>query len=782
MIQPGNEFERKVAEFCRRNWPPEVVQTNRMVDGREVDVVIDAKDQLILIECTIDRSKKKAEHDILKLRNTRRVIAGDLNTRPVTGFFITQGDPTPEIHQVASANGSWIEACSFPTFVNRFNCSSTYLIERMKRPFGSVRNPEDDSIHLDRKRYVQVPFRNIEDTSETSIDRIVDDISQKRRTRFVATGDFGVGKSMTFREMFFRFAEQYESGELYRFPIYINLNEANSDDGDDFIDLLERHAKWVGLRSDRDKLVHAWTTDCSILFLDGFDELIRAGFTRLTTSSRDIRYASSHIIRSAIEQSPRDTPILISGRQSYFPNFAEMRQSLGATKFAHVSLQDLKESEVKALYRKINPHGQQPVIMDWLPQRPLLLSYIYFELGDKIGSDSDLLNPLSPGVGWDILLDKLCARETKVARGAEPSQIRRLLERIALHARTNIAEAGRITSLHVADAYRDVMGMEPDLSVQQVLMRFPGLTTGHANEERSFIDDSIYEAAQAGTIVDAIEALASRNDKYLRSDEVTRLLTAFRRTRSSITQLTAQVAASALKKRDYAAKLSFALETCLSKEDHASGNLAADLLTCASLEPELFLRSELKKISIRDAAFPELEISNHLLKGRKLHFQDCIFETLDLAFDEELTASIRFERCRVETLHCSGEVSKRLEGMGLGAGDIEERSIVDGTNSDILEMSIPDGFKVLKIVLRKVFRQAGSGRKKSAFFRGMPGIDGELIEQCLTALARKGLVYVVGAVHSDESVWHANRAHSKRVDFLIETVNVPDDPLLKELQ
>jgi hypothetical protein len=90
--------------------------------------------------------------------------------------------------------------------------------------------------------------------------------------------------------------------------------------------------------------------------------------------------------------------------------------------------------------------------------------------------------------------------------------------------------------------------------------------------------------------------------------------------------------------------------------------------------------------------------------------------------------------------------------------------------------------QVLKIVLRKVFRQAGSGRKKSAFFRGMPGIDGELIEQCLTALARRGLVYVVGAVHSDESVWQANRAHSKRVDFLMETVNVPDDPLLKELQ
>lgn len=734
MTQGGAEFERRVADFCRRNWSAENVQTNRMIDGREVDIVIETKDELIIIECTIERTKKKAEHDIPKLRSTRRAIAGDLNTKSINGFFITQGEPTPEIHQVAADNGLWIQACSFPTFINRFNCSSTYLIERRKRPFGSVRNPSDDSIHLARNRYVQVPFRNLEDTSETSIDQIVEEITQRRRTRFVATGDFGVGKSMTFREMFFRFAEQYEAGELYRFPIYINLNETAFDEGDDFVDLLERHAKWAGLRAERDKLVHAWTSDCCMLFLDGFDELIRAGFTRLTTSSRDIRYASSHIIRSAIAQSPRNTPILLSGRQSYFPSFKEMKECLGATNFAHISLQDLHENEVKALYRKIVPRGPDPVIMEWLPQRPLLLSYIYFELGEKISDDDELLNPLSPGNGWNILLDRLCARETNVARGAEPSQIRRLLERIALYARTNISDPGRITSLHVADAYRDVMRMEPDISVQQVLMRFPGLTTGHANEERSFIDDSIYEAAQAGTLVEAIEDLQSKNDAYLRSDEVSRLLTALKRTQSSISQLTARVVTSTLKKRDYAARLSFALETVVSKDDLCSGNLGADLLICASLEPELFLRSELKKISLRDCFVQEIEITNIMLSGRKIHFQGCLFETLDLAIDEDCVSNILFQNCRVKTLSCSAEVSKSLQIMGLASGDIEEKSIVDGTNSDILEMSIPDGFKVLKIVLRKVFRQAGSGRKKSAFYRGMPGIDGDLIENCLAAI------------------------------------------------
>ncbi|TPK10083.1 NACHT domain-containing protein [Mesorhizobium sp. B2-5-7] len=447
MLQPGNEFERLVVDFCKRNWPTEQVQSNRSVDGREMDVIIDTPADLTIIECTIERSRKKAEQDIIKIRSARRSLLGDLENKPVHGYFVTQGDPTPEIHQIAAENGSWIEACSFPAFVNRFNCSSTYLIERRKRPFGSVRNPVDDSIHISRNQYVPVPFKLYESNQEITLDTIVNDINARRKSRLIATGDFGIGKSMTYREIFFRLAELYETGQTYRFPVYINLSDASVDENDDFVDLLERHAKWLGLRSERDKLVHAWTSDCCTLILDGFDELIRAGFTRLTTSSRDIRYASSRIIRMSVSESPRSTPILISGRQSYFANFDEMRQCLGAKEFSLLSLQDLRENEVKALFRKINPKMSEPILMDWLPQRPLLLSYIYFELGDTIAPDDELLNPLSPGIGWNLLLDRLCARETNVARGAEPNQIRRLLERIALFARTNVSDPGRVTSL-----------------------------------------------------------------------------------------------------------------------------------------------------------------------------------------------------------------------------------------------------------------------------------------------------------------------------------------------
>ena len=259
--------------------------------------------------------------------NLRRAIFGDAPQKPIRGFFITQSDPSPDIHQVAEENGSWISACSLPAFINQFNGSTTYLQERSKRPFGSVRNPATDSLDVDRSQFVPVPVRISGSDQVLTIDRLVDDLVQRRRTRLIVTGDFGIGKSMTFREIFFRLREKYLAGEITRFPLYINLADSTLDEGDDAVDLIERHAKWVGLREQRDKFVHAWASDGCIVLLDGFDELVKAGFTRLTTSSQDIRYASSHIVRALIEQSPTQTPVLISGRESYFATFDEMKAS-----------------------------------------------------------------------------------------------------------------------------------------------------------------------------------------------------------------------------------------------------------------------------------------------------------------------------------------------------------------------------------------------------------------------------------------------------------------------
>jgi len=139
MSDPGKDFERLVVDFCKNNWDPEAVRENRFVEGREVDILVETSSELIIIECTIERNKKKAEQDITKIREVRRALVGDGTHRTVRGFFVTKHEPSPEIHAVAAANGSWISARSLPSFISAYCGGETYLNARKKRPFGSVR-------------------------------------------------------------------------------------------------------------------------------------------------------------------------------------------------------------------------------------------------------------------------------------------------------------------------------------------------------------------------------------------------------------------------------------------------------------------------------------------------------------------------------------------------------------------------------------------------------------------------------------------------------------------
>ena len=446
--------------------------------------------------------------------------------------------------------------------------------------------------------------------------------------------------------------------------------------------------------------------------------------------------------------------------------------------FSHVSLHDLNENEVKALYHKILPKGKEPVLFEWLPQRPLLLSYIYFQLRDD-GSEIDgITSPPTPGDGWNSLLEKLSARETKIARGAQPGQIRRLVERVALYARTNVAEVGKVTSLQVAQAFRDVFEMEPDLSVQQILMRLPGLTAGRSNEDRSFIDQSFFAAAQAGTLIEAISLLATRNRTFIRSESSRRLLEPLRETRSSISDLTAEVVISALRNTERLGELGVALVEASGDDELSKGNLLADLFQCALLEPEICLRDDLRLIPIRSSLIPSLEIDGKAASRTRLAFEDSVIEQLDLSLDMEFIGNVRFDRARVGVLSCSSALSLTFHMTGLRKDQVTEIVLADATNADVLHLNIPEKLKVLKICLRKLFRQPGSGRKRASFFRGIGDIDHELVDECLANLLRHKIVYLSGRDRSDSAVLHPNRAHTKRANFLIDTSAIPDDVLL----
>jgi hypothetical protein len=782
MVQAGERFEQLVLAFCKRKWPVQYVKENRKIDGRELDIVIDSPSELIFIECTTDKTKKKAEHDITKIRDSRRILVGDYSQRPVTGYYVTPHPPSPDVHKVADENGTWISACSFPAFMNKFNAGSMYVTERKNHPFGSVRNPADDDIAITRQQYVPVPFPVIASSKEYTIEKIVSALLDDTRVRLLLTGDFGLGKSMTFRELFFQLAEKFEAGELCRFPMYINLRDGSFDTADDAVDLIERHARWVGMRDYRDNLVQAWKSDCCILLLDGFDEIARSGFDLVTISSEHFRLTSSRIIKELIKQSP-STPILICGRQSYFDNFEEMKVALGAEYFEHASLSDFNHAEVKELYTKILGDGQEPIVFGWLPQRPLLLSYLYFMFQDNLRELRQESGGVAPGEGWNRLLDRLGAREIEVARNAHPKQIRELIERVGVYARGNVADYGKVTDVQVNQAFRDVAEMEPVEAVKQVLMRLPGLNPGGGMiGNRSFIENTFFEAAQAGTIVELIEALATRDLKQLRTDHIRPIIDLMRKTHCVITSLTAQVVIAALKSRNTLSCLGTALQEGLVNDQINVGNVTGDLFKCALELPEIGFKSELTSIVLNGAYFTELDLTSEVVGSRTISFHDCIIEKLNLDIDHSLLKNLEFERTHVKELNCSEQIFALLQNTN-HIIDVSKKRLFDEENSSILEETIPRRYKAMKILLLKLFRQHYAGIPKSALFRGVGTIQPDFIEACLHTLVQQQIAYVVGSPTSKSSMWYPNKAYSDRADRLINAtggfeeilIEVPED-------
>jgi hypothetical protein len=233
---------------------------------------------------------------------------------------------------------------------------------------------------------------------------------------------------------------------------------------------------------------------------------------------------------------------------------------------------------------------------------------------------------------------------------AIPAEIRRLLDRVALYARTNLSESGRVSSLQVAQAYREVFEMEPEQSVQQVLMRLPGLSSGAATEDRGFIDSNFFDAAQGGTLVELIEALGTRDNNALRADRVRPLYDLFRRTRSVVSSLCAQVAVAALRKRETLGLLGIAIHQAACNPDLSLGNTLGDLLMCGLEQPEVAFRDELSAMNLAGAYFPELELTEEALGTRRMSFEHCIIDKLEIDIDQKRVEQLHFTDTQIGQL------------------------------------------------------------------------------------------------------------------------------------
>ncbi len=479
------EFEAEVLRIARAMWPQAENSGAAIVGGRERDGIFITEDQVALIEATTDRTKAKAAKDGKKLDDLARDYGRRYPMHAVKAWFVTLHEPTADQRQVIKAlKNAAVQPVSFSQFRSRLIDARAYLEARSDHPFGSARSLDETGSYKELGAYVGL---DILETGSGGATWTVQDMSTRLADggRLVMLGDFGAGKSMTTREVFFALAASYKQSLSMRFPVHLNLGEHVGQT--DPSEALARHGALIGLAAPH-QLVRAWKSGYAILLLDGFDEMAATNWSGDANLVRDARRRAVQLVRAFFASSPSDAGLLVAGREYYFDNDDERREGLGyGPGTPQLSLNDFTDDQLQAFL-------QRKDIPTWLPRRPYLLGYLSAR---HLLPTSDF--QAGPAAGWSHLLDGISERESRPDAGIAGRVVREILERLATYARSTEDGLGPLTFEQIAHSFHDVVGRAADVNDYVLLQRLPGLAVGDpVTGTRKFIDTALADAVAAG--------------------------------------------------------------------------------------------------------------------------------------------------------------------------------------------------------------------------------------------------------------------------------------------
>jgi hypothetical protein len=743
-------FENEVRRIARLLWPSAQYGGAQLEDGRERDGVFESEEFVHIIECTVSRSKQKAVEDLDKLQKLTKRIGARHPNKFVKGWFITLNEPTADQRSVFQKVQGRIVALSFDQFRSRLVDARSYLAARDNYPFGSVRDPESGAARFNLN-YVPLDLLS-EDGTQHDASKITEDVLSGHRT--ILLGDYGAGKSATMRELYVHLAIRFRTDKSLVFPVLLNLRDHHGQT--DPVEAIERHARRVGF-GPPESLVRAWRAGFVSLLLDGFDEIATAGWAGKTKQLKDLRYKSMELIRAFLRDTPNSAGIVISGRAHFFDSPREMKLALSLNSaFRTFVLSEFSDQQVAEFLKRI---GWTEAVPSWVPSRPLLLDYLasrrllHETLRVEAGS--------SPAAGWDALLERICSREAEIEAGIDAGTVRRLIEHLATVARASADGLGPLSPDQITAAFSAVCGYPPDDRGAVLLQRLPGLG-GHSAEDgsRVFIDQDFAAAAQGGAI-----------HSYIEKPFGVRLDT--EGWQSALPQLGVEVAAFRCAVSGFSSgKLGAALR-------HAADafrfhTLAADVALILSA---LGIDCSGAKVFIREVLVPELHIDDAGADLSSIEFQDSIFGLLELA--PNCSHPPMFIRCYFSVVE--GRTGEQdLPGTFFVDPTVETFDNPAQTTNAILGLALPLGTKVVLTILKKLYAQRGSGRRESAFFKGLDLRAQQLVPEALSLLRRES--FATRTRQGDQIVWLPAKSSEirKRALGMLAASSASVDPLLTE--
>lgn len=738
-------FESEVRRVASELFPRAKTTGPVMLEGRERDGVYNDGEVIHILEATTSRKIETIRYNLSKsvdLVKSLRQQHIDINFKI---WIITQNDPTADQHnliiQAKKQAKCPIEICSFRSFLSKLVNAPAYIQLRDYYPFGSIRKPEDtDDFHVPESEYIPMDLISVSDKSRVDANELSTILAEQPGV-YLLTGDFGSGKSMTMRHLYYGLSSRYMSGNSTTFPIYLNLRDHFGQKRP--AEALHRHSEDIGFRFP-DQLVAAWRSGHCHLFLDGFDELSSSRLVRGIDGLKKARREAMTLVKNFISEHSKDTSIFIAGRQHYFDSDAELQQALGlGIKYRHLTLNEFTQDQVE-IY--LNRKGFRNKVPGWLPSRPLLLGYLAIK--EMLGSGDLDLSKFRREEGWSYILDQVCEREAKQIDpvSIEPHAIREFVDRLASITRKTNSGRGPIYLNDIHNIFQDVFSMPPDEKASTLIFRMPGLTAVSGLEEaREFIDDDYVDACRSGDVT-----------RFVRTPHDPRLLV-LGDANIPIGDLGYSISSHHLlnvTEKNLSAALEVAVDIC-------APCLAMDIV---HIMQQLNVNYVGKIVRIRDGFFESFEITPQPSLSNVV-FDTCYFGRVEV--DVGAIQGPKFEECQIEQIFgCVGEkdvpdyMRGSIDGISMYVDEVQ-------TNSDILDLPLPMATKVLMTMLRKLFVQPGKGRKENAFFRGLDSRGRVYVQEILKILQQ--FEFATPHKINGPIVWFPNRSRTKEAHAILQS-------------
>ena len=678
------------------------------------------------------------------------------------GWFVTRDEPTADQREAVRLHGkSQVKAVSFSQFQQALVDVPQYFSKRENHFFGSISDPATGDIKTNIS-YIPLDLTLLGSGDLIDIEALALGISSGES--FTLLGDYGAGKSMTLRQIYFRLRDSYRNGGTPKFPIYLNLREHSGQD--DPSEVLERHARRLGFDKPH-SLVSAWRAGFALLILDGFDEVTTLGVSAARTKLREARRRSLEAVRALIAQTPATAGFVIAGRDHFFSSPDERRSSLGVRQNTKtISVGELTRKQIGRYLQQIA--GKDIPMPQWLPTRPLLVAYIATR--GLLEELSDVLQSIDSTDGWHLLLHRIFERESRISPNLDGVTLRRILERLATVARSTNDGLGPITQQQIRAAYIQTCESEPDEQANLLLQRLPGLGVYRDEDDsRTFVDIELAEVCRARDITDFV-----LNPYGQLQDDGWKSSISLAATFSGQTAIT-RVSRNLQEQGQFAtAKIEAALHA--SGTQREMGALRADI---AALAVEMSHPPTVETV-IEGEVFESYTLT--LPHGDSdlsaLIFRDCLFECIEIAGDADAQLLPKFQGCiflLVRGRTCEAD----LPGARFDSRCTYEKFADSAeTQAAILSSSFTRGEKLIFTILRKLFLQSLSGRADSALYRGLDLNDRQLVPDAIKLLQQHGLLVLYS--RGDGNVWVPVRKEIARARRILSAPATCGDQVIVE--